>query len=425
MNGGQWCVLALIEVGIVVVANGLHAGDLVVDTDFEGGSARVVEIDQEKSAITVMPGGDPERGWPAWWYFRVNGLTEGQPLTVSVVGSSRLIPQGHPGGGKPLSSSWARPSRATWSADGKTWHQSEEGQRDKAKTTYQLTAPGETMWIAWGPPSTPSMVNEWAEAIAAKHSFIQDFTLATTREGREVRGIRVENIRDGGTARPVVWFHARQHAWESGSSWVAMGIGEWLAGDSDDAKWMRENLVTYIVPIMDVDRAATGDGGKESVPHDHNRDWSTNPHYPEVAATQKRIAKWSKEERLALFVDLHNPGPSDGNAFFYVAPNEAIEVSRRPHRSVFLDVISREYDGRISLNRKTRSTGPSYHPLWHQISATWVTQHSNPQAISVCLETPWNTAHSNTKGYYSVGAGLMKGASKFLQTEFESSESAN
>jgi len=393
--------------------------ELTVDTDFEGGSARVLQIDQEQSIIRIMPGGDPARGWPAWWYLHVKGLTKGQLLHLSVVGSDRVLPQGRPGAGKPLSGSWSRPGRATWSADGKTWQHTARGERSEAETTYDITSPGEEIWIAWGPPATTGMMNQWMDVIAEKHDSVSTFDLAKTREGRGVRGIRIGDETDNKEPRPVIWLQARQHAWESGSSWVARGIGEWLVGDSENAEWVRKHTVTYIVPIMDIDRVATGDGGKESIPQDHNRDWSDQPHYPEIAATQRRLTAWSKQGRVVIFVDLHNPGPDNGNAFFYVAPNEAIEAARRPRRDRFLDIVHDTYDGKIKLTRKTRSTGPSYHPLWDQISSTWVTQNCNETAIAVCLETPWNIAHSTTEGYESVGAGLTKGIAAFLMSEAE------
>ena len=41
---------------------------------------------------------------------------------------------------------------------------------------------------------------------------------------------------------------------------------------------------------------------------------------------------WSEDDRVAVFVDLHNPGPNDGEAFFFVAPDEA--SSPRADRAV-------------------------------------------------------------------------------------------
>jgi hypothetical protein len=117
---------------------------------------------------------------------------------------------------------------------------------------------------------------------------------------------------------------------------------------------------------------------------------------------------------MVVFVDLHNPGPNDQRAYFYVAPDEAMDPIRKRQRTRFLDTIQSAYDGPIPLDRKTRSTGPSYHPLWQQISSTWVTQHGGDDTVAVCLETPWNTPNSTAAGYVGVGAGLMKGVTRFL-----------
>ena len=64
---------------------------LVVDADFEGGSITAVEIDQENRAIRFMPGGDPLRGWPCWWYFRVDGIVPGEEITLQLRGSTATV----------------------------------------------------------------------------------------------------------------------------------------------------------------------------------------------------------------------------------------------------------------------------------------------------------------------------------------------
>ncbi len=409
--------LCLSLIACVSSSREITAEELVVETEFEGGSARVMEVDSDKRFIRIMPGGDPERGWPAWWCCRVTGLTTGQLLKLSVVPSSSFLPVGHPGAGKPLSAGWALPDRAAWSTDGRNWQQTSTGERSEIGMTYELTADDQQLWVAWGPLATPSITETWLADAAASHDFVSTFELTQTREGRRVRGVRIASGDMSLDARPVVWLHARQHAWESGSSWVARGIIDWLLSDATNAVWLRSNALVYVVPIMDVDRVSTGDGGKEANPHDHNRDWSDTPHYPEVAAVQARIKKWAAENRMAVFVDLHNPGPNDKKAYFYVAPDEAIEDSQRPPRSRFLDTIEAAWHAPIPFDRNTRSTGPDYHPLWRQISSTWVTQHSNHDSVSVCLETPWNTPYSTTEGYGSVGASLAEGISLYLQSE--------
>jgi hypothetical protein len=69
--------------------SGWLRADLVVTTDFEGGSAVVDAVDSVRCEVRIRPGGDPERGWPCWWYLRIDGLATGREVRVVVRGSER------------------------------------------------------------------------------------------------------------------------------------------------------------------------------------------------------------------------------------------------------------------------------------------------------------------------------------------------
>ena len=60
----------------------------------------------------------------------------------------------------------------------------------------------------------------------------------------------------------------------------------------------------------------------------------------------------------------------------------------------------------IPMSNQPKVTGASYHPLWRQISANWVSMNGNPHTVSLCLETVWNHKNSTTTGYRAVGANL-------------------
>ena len=106
---------------------------LAIRSDFEGGSAKVLSIDQDAGVIRVQPGGDPKLGWPCWWSFAVTGIDRPRPLTI-VIDASGLKDHA----GKPFDPSWALPARAAWSADGKTWRQTADGQAGKGSMTYKI-----------------------------------------------------------------------------------------------------------------------------------------------------------------------------------------------------------------------------------------------------------------------------------------------
>lgn len=391
----------------------LASADLSVRSDFEGGSVKLVDIDQQARRITFMPGGNPARGWPCWWYFRVEGTRPGETITLRLVPSTAVADKP---GAKPLAASWSRPAHAAWSTDGIDWRQTTAGSLDGEAMTYAVESAGSSVLVAWGPPCTPSTVADWMRQWSNRCPHAKVERLCVSREGRQVPLLRVMEGDLPRDKRMGVWVQARQHAWESGSSWVAKGFGDWITGESAGAAWLRENAEVVLVPIMDIDNAATGNGGKDAAPQDHNRDWSEQPHWNEVKAAKAAVSEWIAKGRMDVFLDLHNPAPGDPT-FFYVLDDNLITEQARQNRDRFVELAY----GRISrikplipMSNRPKYTGPNYHPLWKQISAAWVAMNGNPQTVSLCLETIWNYKNSNTAGYMAVGSNLAEATRAYL-----------
>ena len=413
MNSHPLQLLASICLLSVVPA---AAKPLTVAADFEGGSVSVIEIDDKQRRISFTPGGDPSRGWPCWWYFRVDGITPGEAITLRLQGSKAAV--GKPGLPmlKPISSAWATPRQATFSTDGKWWQHTAQGAQKDGWMNYTLTPDAPSVWVAWGPPYTPGAATKFLAEMGKRSPHAKAVELCRSGEGRHVPMLHVQegDLPDG--QRFGVWVQARQHAWESGSSWVAQGFIEWILGETAEASWLRQHAKIYVVPIMDVDNTATGDGGKDAQPHDHNRDWSARPNWNEVGAAQKWIQALIAEGRMDVFLDLHNPAPGDPT-FFYIPDEKHLKQPMIRLRNRFIDLAY----GRISkikpmipMSNKPKVTGAAYHPLWRQISSNWVSMNGNRHTVSLCLETIWNSPSSTTSGYRAVGANLAAATHDYL-----------
>ncbi|QDU93099.1 M14-type cytosolic carboxypeptidase [Lignipirellula cremea] len=411
-NAVSFVCLAAVLLSGIDASRAAAAELLRVTDDFEGGSAQVLELDQAGRSVSFMPGGDPRRGWPCWWCMRVAGLTPGETLTLRLRGSTATV-----GNAKPLAASWAMPDRATFSIDGETWLHTEPGKRQDGGIVYTLQPQAESVVVAWGPPYTPATAEKFVRDMAQKSPHATARLLCRSREDRPVPMLSIREGELPASERFGVWVQARQHAWESGSSWVAQGFGEWLLSDAAEAAWLRRHAEIYLVPVMDIDNTATGNGGKNAVPHDHNRDWSPQPHWNEIIAAQKQVNALIDEGRMDIFLDLHNPAPGDPT-FFFVAPDEQLKEPAIRLRNQFTDLACdriAQIRPSTPVSNKQRSTGPSYHPLWRQISANWVAMRGNPQTVSVCLETSWNNPTSTTAGYRAIGASLAGAVQTFLQ----------
>jgi hypothetical protein len=280
--------------------------------------------------------------------------------------------------------------------------------------TYEIQANAESVLVAWGPPYSSSKAVEMVAAAASRAAWAAERELCKSREGRSAPMLHISEGDRTSAQRFGIWVQARQHAWESGGSWVCQGFMDWIMGDDAEAQWLRQNAEIFIVPVMDIDNTATGNGGKEGLPHDHNRDWSDAPHWNEVAAAQRLIGELAGEGRMDVFLDLHNPAPMDEQAHFYAPPDDALRGRQSESAAAFNDLAVKEVGKLVPIMAKPRVAGPGYHPLWKQISCTWVSEHGSDQTVALCLETPWNTEHSTTDGYKAVGVALGKAVQKYL-----------
>jgi len=240
------------------------AAQLKVLTDFAGGSAKVEKIDQEAHTITLRPASSPERGWVCWWYCKIVGIQAGETITLEVVGSG-----------------FTTPDQAFFSLDNKDWTQTGPGERAKDRTTYKQKVDGKEAWFAWGPPFVLRDAEELVGRLSKESKHAKSFQLCKSKDGRTVPGLHVEQEGTTEDERLGIWVQARQHAWESGGSWVCRGFAEWLVSDDRRAEMLRKRARITIIPIMDVDNVERGAGGKDQKPHDHNRDWSDEPVWPD------------------------------------------------------------------------------------------------------------------------------------------------
>ncbi|MFK5924071.1 MAG: M14 family zinc carboxypeptidase [Verrucomicrobiota bacterium] len=352
-----------------------------------------------------MPSDHPKRGWQCWWYFRLEGLSKGETLTLDV-------------GNSP----WATPDQATVSMDDqKTWQHTEKGKREGKRITYRYTAKKDGLhWFAWGPPFVLKDANSLIQEASKKGgNWATPFILAKSRDGHEVPSIRISE-----TKKPTIgiWIQARQHAWESGSSWVCKGFLEWLV--SSEAEELRKHAEIVITPIIDVDNVELGAGGKSQEPWDHNRDWRKKPHWSAVAAAQKEIAALHKDGRFHLFIDLHNPGANDQESYFYTSPRDILSPEAIRNLDLFNAATQKFITNPIPFSGKLIESGPKYDPEnWSYISKNWVSKLThNSAVVAVTLETAWNTPGSHADGYRAAGRQLGLAIENYVSALVEPSE---
>ena len=190
---------------------------------------------------------------------------------------------------------------------------------------------------------------------------------------------------------------------------------------SSAAAALRDKAEIFFIPIMDVDNVTLGAGGKEAVPRDHNRDWSAEPVYPEVAAAKARVQALADAGRLRVFLDLHNPGPGDKQPFYFGPLDyETLSGKRRAN-----------YDRFLKLSIATMTAPLAIHPQYRfatyvktdeeraRMSGNWARHLPDENILALTLETAWNTPHSTADGYRRVGANLARVVADYLRPAAE------
>ena len=294
-----------------------------------------------------------------WARFRVEGLERGRELTLQLEGIDPVA------GFVPLYVSWD---------DGRTWQRTET-----AESPYKLTVQGESLEVSRNLPFGHDDLLAWCAAVArevdGRRTRVE--SLCRSRQGRDVPMLVSE---PADADAPLVWVHARSHAFESHSSRVAAALAHWLLGAEGEP--LRRQAMVCITPMIDVDAVAMGSAGKNRSPHDPNRDF-VQEHYPQVAAIKQRLAALTRQRRLAVFIDLHSPWFYN-RCEWYVAPDEREHLS--PLVDTYMQVLERIearnswHNELVDYTRQNVQRDPRY-----QGASRWARQ-AFPEALSTTME---------------------------------------
>ncbi|KAL4478961.1 hypothetical protein ABPG72_019398 [Tetrahymena utriculariae] len=148
-------------------------------------------------------------------------------------------------------------------------------------------------------------------------------TIATSRIGLPVILLKITSSKNpkltkSKKKKKVIFIIARQHPGETPSSFVCEGFITYLLSDTIQARYLLENYIFKIVPIMNPDGVVVGNSRCNLSGSDLNRKWD-NPDpvlHPEVFEVKKEIKKSHLNREVAIFCDLHGHSMKK-HAFFY------------------------------------------------------------------------------------------------------------
>jgi hypothetical protein len=317
---------------------------LTVRSDFEAGSiGRVVYVGPRHLRCEVKGEVDQDKRnrQASWYYFEVRGAA-GHEITIDLTG---LLGEYNYRPGNLAINGATRPfisyDRETWTALPDTAVEWDEA---ALRLRLRFTPTRSRVWIAHLPPYTSRHLSKLLSA-ARSHPSAEVTEVGRSAGGRSLWLITVTSSRRPATDKKVLWIMARQHAWESGTSWVVDGAVRFLLGDDPLAARLRDRFIFKLFPMADPDGVARGGVRFNVHGYDLNRHWdAVDPkRMPEIAALRAAILDWvDRGSRVDLFLSLHNT-----NSDYLQGPLTAAGSAYRQLVERFADLLAKStfFDG--------------------------------------------------------------------------------
>ncbi len=276
-----------------------------ISSSFEGGSIGAVEKRGENHWACRVPGQADHEGrnrQVTWYSFRLDGH-QGREVTITLTDLAGEYDY------KPGAIGITGEAPPVVSRDGKTWKHlpSMSFDRSKAEAWFTFVPESDPVYVAHIEPYTVSRLEAFLRGVAGRPE-LKTEVLGKTVEGRDLFLLTITNPSVSDDGKKAIWLMCRQHAWESGTSYVGEGAIRFLL--SDDARAPRDQVVWKIFPMMDPDGVARGGIRFNRNGYDVNRNWDTaDPSSPESRRLMPEICAAKKAmlgQRLDFFLTLHN-----------------------------------------------------------------------------------------------------------------------
>ena len=155
--------------------------------------------------------------------------------------------------------------------------------------------------------------------------------------------LNLTNTFNKNKTKKVVFLIARQHPGETVGSYVIEGCINFLLGDSEEAKKLREIYNFYIIPMMNPDGVVVGNSRTGFAGCDLNRRWS-KPNdiiHPEIYYSKSIILKTALTHNISFIIDFHGHFGTYNSLFYCNHKEDKKACSLFPYLcSELSDIIS-------------------------------------------------------------------------------------
>ena len=331
----------------LIEKNGFDKDDtLIFESRFESGNLQLAfltelyndNLDCDKYQL-FLSNDTNTTGYTQWFFFRITNTKKNKKVNLSIMNMLRKRTKYQNG-----IKIWIYSKKKNLEHNNIGWHHTNEdvkyyknflyrlikGKRQYFYTLsfdYTFEYDNDEIYFANCIPFTYTDVmkelNEYTKYENNKYPFFHRKTLCTTLAGNDVDYITINNsnlnkFEEESSKKNGIVLFARQHPSETVGSWTIKGAIEFLMGDSDEAKYLRDNFIFKIIPMINVDGVIMGNTRTSLAGCDLNRRWS-NPNeflHPEIFSAKELIMNFASNKKIECIVDFHGHFGAF-NSFFY------------------------------------------------------------------------------------------------------------
>lgn len=336
------------------------------DKSFEDASIGTIEKLADAKFRLHVEGQYDERGrnrQASWYYFRMDHVA-GRDLVLTLTDFIGEYDD------KPGAVPMAANIRPVWSDDQEHWHHFEAMAWDaeKKEATITFHAPKDTIWIAHQAPYAHSRLLRLLDELNRSADVRVEVTGRTVL-GRDLHTVTVTNFATPDAGKKIVCLMARQHAWESGTSFVMEGALRFITSDDPKAAALREKNVFVFYPMIDPDGCATGKVRFNAHGYDVNRHWDEVDlrdkrflqAMPEIWYTKKSITDLNARRPIDLFINLHN---NENNEYMESLIDDEVQLAKFQKLFAALAAHSLLDPSRPAATVGGNAARPSSNSLW-------------------------------------------------------------
>ncbi|CAK0789225.1 unnamed protein product [Prorocentrum cordatum] len=309
-----------------VLYPGLGSHGLQFSSKFEGGNLRRVRL-EAPGVVEILLCGDTNRAYHCQAFFFDVVVSELMSLRMHIV--SLVKPGSTFGQGQRVVTQ--SPGESCWRRDGEDYAYMPNryivgDRRGNYTLSFALQLkPGRTRVAHFYPYLFGDLLCD-LRRLRPSGDWLSVQDLGPTPGGRPLLMLTINDFEACSTSgthdtRPYVIISARVHPGESPASFIMRGVLKLLLSDADEACALRRLLKFVIMPMLNPDGVAAGNGRANSAGYDLNRCWSKPPVGSEIVAVRQVVSGLcASQSGVLAFLDFHAHSRRHG-AFTLSNPN--------------------------------------------------------------------------------------------------------